>query len=103
MKRIFDLITSIILFLIFLTPMLIIFFMITLISRGSAIYWSERVGKNNKIFKMPKFRTMRQDTPTIATHLLNDPEKYLLPFGKFLRNLCSFSTRNVTSFTRNIL
>ncbi len=86
MKRIFDLTTSIILLLFFLTPMIIIFFMISFISRGSAIYWSERVGRNNKIFKMPKFRTMRQNTPAIATHLLNDPEKHLIPFGKFLRN-----------------
>lgn len=54
-------------------------------SPGPAIYWSDRVGKNNRIFKMPKFRTMRVDTPAVATHLLPDPEKVLTPIGSFLR------------------
>lgn len=54
-------------------------------SPGPAIYWSDRVGKNNRIFKMPKFRTMRVDTPAVATHLLANPEKALTPIGSFLR------------------
>ena len=59
--------------------------LVRLTSTGPAIYWSERVGKNNRIFKMPKFRTMRVDTPAVATHLLVDPEKALTPIGSFLR------------------
>ncbi len=58
---------------------------IMLTSNGPVLYWSDRVGKNNKIFKMPKFRTMRIDTPAVATHLLSNPENYLTPIGKFLR------------------
>ena len=54
-------------------------------SPGPAIYWSDRVGQRNRIFKMPKFRTMRVDTPAVATHLLADPEKALTPIGSFLR------------------
>ena len=49
------------------------------------IYWSERIGQNNKIFKMPKFRTMRIDTPSIATHLLKKPDEWITPIGKILR------------------
>ena len=56
-----------------------------LTSKGPIIYWSNRVGKDNAIFRMPKFRTMRIDTPAVATHLLNDPDRYLTPVGKFLR------------------
>jgi O-antigen biosynthesis protein WbqP len=54
-------------------------------SKGSILYWSNRIGKNNKIFKMPKFRSMLIDTPTVATHLLNNPNSYLSPIGGFLR------------------
>jgi O-antigen biosynthesis protein WbqP len=54
-------------------------------SRGSVLYWSERVGKNNRIFRMPKFRSMRVETPTVATHLLGNPDAYLTPIGSFLR------------------
>ena len=87
MKRIFDLLTAILLVLVLSLPMIIIFLLLTLISEDSAIYWSERIGKNNTIFKMPKFRTMKKDTPTVASHMIKNPEKHLLPFGKFLRNL----------------
>ena len=59
--------------------------MIKLTSNGSIIYWSKRVGKNNVIFNMPKFRTMIVETPPLATHLLNRPELYLTPIGRFLR------------------
>ena len=54
-------------------------------SKGSVLYWSDRIGRNNKIFKMPKFRTMRLDTPAVATHLMNEPDSYLTPIGGFLR------------------
>ena len=84
-KRVFDIFFSIVLFIILLIPMFIIAIMIKLTSCGSIIYWSKRVGKNNVIFNMPKFRTMIVGTPPIATHLLNQPELYLTPIGRFLR------------------
>jgi O-antigen biosynthesis protein WbqP len=65
--------------------MLLIVIIIRLTSKGSAVYWSDRVGKNNKIFKMPKFRSMLIDTPAVATHLLDNPDSYLSPIGGFLR------------------
>ena len=69
-----------------LVPMLIIVVAILLTSRGKILYWSDRVGLNNVIYKMPKFRTMLIDTPEVATHLLEKPEKYLTPIGSFLRH-----------------
>ena len=65
--------------------MLIIALAVKLTSSGPILYWSDRVGRNNLIFKMPKFRTMRTDTPAVATHLLGDPDRWLTPIGKFLR------------------
>jgi O-antigen biosynthesis protein WbqP len=59
--------------------------LVRLTSPGPVLYWSDRVGKNNRIFKMPKFRSMRVDTPAVATHLLDDPNRYLTPIGSFLR------------------
>lgn len=85
MKRVFDLFFSICLVVFLLVPILIITVLIRLTSNGPALYWSDRVGVGNRIFKMPKFRTMRTDTPTVATHLLKDPDKYLTPIGSFLR------------------
>jgi O-antigen biosynthesis protein WbqP len=85
MKRFFDLIMAIILIIIFCIPMLIISLMIKISSGGSVLYWSDRIGINNVIFKMPKFRTMRTDTPAVATHLLKNPEAYLTSVGSFLR------------------
>lgn len=85
MKRLFDLILSVCLVLILLVPILVIAFLIRLTSRGPALYWSDRVGMDNKIFRMPKFRTMRIDTPAVATHLLKDPDAYLTPISPFLR------------------
>ncbi len=58
---------------------------IKLTSKGPVLYWSERVGQDNRIFRMPKFRTMRTDTPAVATHLLDDPARFLTPIGGFLR------------------
>ncbi|MFH2074582.1 MAG: sugar transferase, partial [Pseudomonadota bacterium] len=66
-------------------PILVIAILVRLTSRGHALYWSDRVGIGNKIFKMPKFRTMRIDTPAVATHLLDNPDSYLTPIGPFLR------------------
>lgn len=85
MKRLFDFVMAIaVLFL--ASPLLLIISMaVWLTSSGPALYWSDRVGRNNSIFKMPKFRTMRIDTPAVATHLLNDPSRWLTPVGAFLR------------------
>ena len=85
MKRIFDLILSLCLVLVLLVPILVIAVSVRLTSRGPALYWSDRVGVGNGIFKMPKFRTMRIDTPPVATHLLSNPDEYLTPIGPFLR------------------
>jgi O-antigen biosynthesis protein WbqP len=85
MKRSFDLFFGVLLLLFLAVPMLFIFITVRLTSKGSAIYWSHRVGKNNKIFKMPKFRSMLIDTPVVATHLLDKPSSYLSPIGGFLR------------------
>jgi len=85
MKRLFDLFFSLLLTLIFAGPMLLLALLVKLTSRGPVLYWSDRVGKKNVIFRMPKFRTMRIETPIVATHLLNAPNLYLTPIGKFLR------------------
>jgi len=85
MKRLFDLIFSIVLFIIFLIPLAVIYLLVKLTSRGPALYYSNRVGKDNRIFSMPKFRTMKLDTPAVATHLLSNPDIYLTAIGKFLR------------------
>jgi O-antigen biosynthesis protein WbqP len=66
-------------------PMLAIALLIRLTSPGPALYWSDRVGRRNRIFRMPKFRTMRIDTPAVATHLLQNPDQWLTPIGSFLR------------------
>ena len=68
-----------------LVLILVIAVLVRLTSRGPALYWSDRVGVGNGIFKMPKFRTMRIDTPAVATHLLSNPDEYLTPIGPFLR------------------
>jgi len=85
MKRFLDLILSVVLIILLAVPMLIIAVFVRLSSRGSAIFWTDRVGINNRIFKMAKFRTMKIDTPQVATHLMKDPQKYLIPGGEFLR------------------
>ncbi len=85
MKRLFDLILSFCMVLVLLVPILVIAGLIRLTSKGPAVYWSDRVGVDNQIFRMPKFRTMRIDTPAVATHLLQNPDVYLAPFGSFLR------------------
>ena len=85
MKRIFDLLLAVISLALLLIPMLLIAIVIRLTSKGPSIYWSDRIGKDNEIFKMPKFRSMLIGTPAIATHLLNNPDTYLSPIGSFLR------------------
>jgi len=85
MKRITDFCMALLLALLCAIPCLIIALVIRLTSPGPALYWSDRVGRRNAIFKMPKFRTMRTDTPAVATHLLGDPDRFLTPVGSFLR------------------
>lgn len=87
MKRIFDFTISLFLLVVFGSPMLIIALLVKVTSRGPVLYWSDRVGKDNTIFKMPKFRTMKINTPAVATHLLEKPDQYMTPIGKFLRKL----------------
>ncbi|HEX8883729.1 MAG TPA: sugar transferase [Noviherbaspirillum sp.] len=85
MKRSFDLLLACMLSLILLFPCLLVACAVKLTSPGPALYWSDRVGRKNAIFRMPKFRTMRTDTPAVATHLLGNPDQFLTPIGSFLR------------------
>lgn len=85
MKRIFDLCLALVAALILLLPFLIVALLVRLTSPGPALYWSDRVGRYNQIFKMPKFRTMQIETPAVATHLLTNPAQFLTPVGSFLR------------------
>jgi O-antigen biosynthesis protein WbqP len=85
MKRVFDIFLSCLASLILLVPVLLVAIAVRLTSKGPALYWSDRVGRNNVIFKMPKFRSMRVGTPAVATHLLADARSHLTPIGSFLR------------------
>lgn len=85
MKRIFDLSLAVWAVLLLSPLLLALVIAVRLTSPGPAIYWSDRVGRNNRIFRMPKFRSMRTDTPAVATHLLADPAAWLTPIGSFLR------------------
>lgn len=84
-KRGFDVILALILIVILAVPLVVIAILVKISSRGPAVYWSDRVGINNKLFKMPKFRSMKQQTPEVATHLLQTPEAVLTRIGYFLR------------------
>ncbi len=84
-KRIFDLITAVLLLFCLSLPLFLLSIIIKLTSPGPVLYWSDRVGKDNKLFKMVKFRTMRVNTPEVATHLFKDADHYLTPVGSFLR------------------
>lgn len=84
-KRWFDVVFAVLAGLVFLLPLLLTALLVKLTSRGPVLYWSERVGQRNRIFKMPKFRSMQVGTPAVATHLLSDPEAWLTPVGSFLR------------------
>lgn len=85
MKRLFDLTLAALLLLLVAVPMLAIALAIRLTSPGAALYWSDRVGRDNTIFRMPKFRSMYVGTPAVATHLLADASAYITPVGRFLR------------------
>jgi O-antigen biosynthesis protein WbqP len=85
MKRIFDLLLALLAACLLLLPVLLIAILVRLTSRGPILYWSDRVGRGNIIFKMPKFRSMQIGTPAVATHLLSNPDAYLTPIGSFLR------------------
>lgn len=85
MKRFFDLAIGALAFIFLLLPIIVVAVAVRLTSKGPALYWSDRVGRNNAIFKMPKFRSMRVGTPAVATHLLADPKAHLTPIGSFLR------------------
>lgn len=85
MKRIFDLVLAVALGIILLLPLALIALSVGLTSSGPILYWSDRVGRNNAIFKMPKFRSMQAETPALATHLLGNPDVYLTTVGSFLR------------------
>jgi O-antigen biosynthesis protein WbqP len=85
MKRFFDLVLALVAALFLLLPIAAVAVFVRLNSLGPALYWSDRVGRYNRIFRMPKFRTMRIDTPALATHLLQNPDEWLTPIGAFLR------------------
>ena len=85
MKRLFDLLLALVAVAVLTVPVLLVAVLVRLTSRGPALYWSDRVGRNNVIFKMPKFRSMRVGTPAVATHLLADARSHLTPIGSFLR------------------
>ena len=85
MKRLFDLVVAGTLSIVLLIPMLLIAFVVRVTSYGPVLYLSDRIGQGDVIFKMPKFRTMRVDSPAVATHLMSDPDTFLSPIGGFLR------------------
>ena len=84
-KRAFDLVAGLLLLPLLAIPMVAVSIAVKLTSRGPILYWSDRVGRKNRIFRMPKFRTMNMDAPEVATHLLRNPEEHLTGIGPFLR------------------
>jgi O-antigen biosynthesis protein WbqP len=84
-KRLFDLAFAAVACLLFSLPILLVALVVKLTSPGPVLYWSDRIGRGNRVFRMPKFRSMRMDTPAVATHLLTNPATYLTPIGSFLR------------------
>ena len=85
MKRLFDLFLGLTAAVVLAVPIIMVALAVCLTSKGPALYWSDRVGRGNRIFRMPKFRSMRVGTPAVATHLLQEPGVYLTPIGSFLR------------------
>lgn len=85
MKRLLDLVLVLVIGIVFAIPLLLVALAVLLTSHGPVLYWSDRVGRNKRIFKMPKFRSMQIGTPAVATHLLTNPDAYLTPIGSFLR------------------
>jgi len=84
-KRLFDLLLGLMAAAVLLVPLVVVAVLVRLTSPGPVLYWSDRVGRFNKIFRMPKFRSMRVGTPAVATHLLANPKAHLTPIGSFLR------------------
>ena len=85
MKRLFDVFLAVVVAVILVVPCTVVALLVKITSPGPVLYWSDRVGRHNRIFKMPKFRSMRTGTPAVATHLLADPDAYITPVGRFLR------------------
>lgn len=85
MKRFFDFLVSLLGLIVLSAPLLLLALAVKVSSRGPVLYWSDRIGQDNRLFRMPKFRSMRIDTPEVATHLLETPERWLTPIGGFLR------------------
>ena len=85
LKRLMDVVFSLFLLVLLGVPMALTALLVRLTSKGPALYWSDRVGRENRLFRMPKFRSMRVNAPVVATHLLSDPDAYLTPIGGFLR------------------
>ncbi len=85
MKRAFDLMFAVVASVLLVIPFVAIAVLVRLTSNGPALYWSDRVGRDNRLFRMPKFRSMKVDTPAVATHLLENPDEFLTPIGRFLR------------------
>lgn len=85
MKRLFDLVLAMVAGFLLLLPITLVAVMVKVTSKGPALYWSDRVGRHNQLFKMPKFRSMQIGTPAVATHLLSNPDAFLTPIGSFLR------------------
>lgn len=85
MKRIFDFSLALLLSVLFLPILLVVWLAVKITSKGPAIHWSKRIGQNNTVFLMPKFRSMKINTPQLATHLMTNPDAYLTPIGSFLR------------------
>ena len=85
MKRTIDLLASLMALLLLCVPLLLLALLVAITSKGPILYWSDRVGQHNRIFRMPKLRTMKTGTPAVATHLLGNPQAHLTPLGGFLR------------------
>ncbi|MDR3371562.1 sugar transferase [Rhodoferax sp.] len=85
MKRVFDFVIAALAGVMLSIPVLLVAALVKFTSKGPVLYWSDRIGRNNNIFKMPKFRSMQMGTPAVATHLLSNPGAYLTPVGSFLR------------------
>ena len=85
MKRLFDIFFGLLLFFVFIIPMIVIAISVAITSKGPVFHWSDRVGKNNSIFRMPKFRSMIIDAPNVASHKIKDPNEFVTPIGSFLR------------------
>ncbi|MFT5467902.1 MAG: O-antigen biosynthesis protein WbqP [Verrucomicrobiales bacterium] len=100
MKRLFDILVSLIILTIFALPMMLIALVVRLSSRGPAFYWSDRVGFENNVFRMPKFRTMRVDTPEMGKHLLPGEQDWVTPVGRFLRKTSLDELPQVLSILR---